>query len=66
MKSVLCKCCRFYIGSVFGFFAVVGFVFSLFFSFYVDFKLKDENYVTCSKSSWIAPNKYVKDMSLCK
>ncbi|WP_338804143.1 DUF1240 domain-containing protein [Xenorhabdus griffiniae] len=54
------------IGGIFGFMAVIGFVFSLFLSFYVDFKLKSENYITCAKSSWIAPNKYVKDVSLCK
>ncbi|KLU16127.1 MULTISPECIES: DUF1240 domain-containing protein [Xenorhabdus] len=54
------------IGGIFGFLAVIGFVFSLFLSFYVDFKLKSENYTTCSKSSWIAPNKYVKNISLCK
>ncbi|RKS57802.1 uncharacterized protein DUF1240 [Photorhabdus asymbiotica] len=54
------------IGSVFGILAVIGFIFNLFFSFYVDFKLKDENYFTCAKSSWMAPNKYVKDISLCK
>ncbi|MDC9605299.1 DUF1240 domain-containing protein [Xenorhabdus griffiniae] len=53
-------------GGIFGFMAVIGFVFSLFLSFYVDFKLKSENYITCAKSSWIAPNKYVKDVSLCK
>ncbi|MDE9496253.1 DUF1240 domain-containing protein, partial [Xenorhabdus bovienii] len=45
---------------------VLGFVFTLFFSFYIDFKLKNENYFLCTKSSWIEPNKYVKDISLCK
>ncbi|MDC9613790.1 DUF1240 domain-containing protein [Xenorhabdus khoisanae] len=54
------------IGGVFVFIAIIGFVFNLFFSFYVDFKLKNENYITCAKSSWIAPNKYVKDISICK
>ncbi|CAQ82877.1 Hypothetical Protein PAU_00785 [Photorhabdus asymbiotica] len=54
------------IGSIFTFIGMIGFIFTLFFSFYVEFKLKDENYFTCAKSSWIAPNKYVKDISLCK
>ncbi|MBD1229032.1 DUF1240 domain-containing protein [Xenorhabdus griffiniae] len=54
------------IGGSFILIGVIGFVFSLFFSFYVDFKLKNENYTTCDKSSWMAPNKYVKDISLCK
>ncbi|WP_339378919.1 DUF1240 domain-containing protein, partial [Xenorhabdus sp. BG5] len=54
------------IGSIFGFIAVIGFIFNFFLSFYVDFKLKNENYITCDKSSWMAPNKYVKDISLCK
>ncbi|NRN30819.1 DUF1240 domain-containing protein [Photorhabdus heterorhabditis subsp. aluminescens] len=54
------------IGSVFGVIAVIGFVFNFFFSFYVDITLKDVSYITCDKSSWIAPNKYVKDISLCK
>ncbi|RKS57799.1 uncharacterized protein DUF1240 [Photorhabdus asymbiotica] len=54
------------IGGAFTFIGMIGFVFTLFFSFYVDFKLKDENYFTCAKSSWMAPNKYVKDISLCK
>ncbi|WP_036768133.1 DUF1240 domain-containing protein [Photorhabdus australis] len=54
------------IGSIFGILAVIGFVFNLFFSFYVDFELKNENYFLCDKSSWMEPNKYVKDISLCK
>ncbi|KAA1185438.1 DUF1240 domain-containing protein [Photorhabdus heterorhabditis] len=54
------------IGSIFGILAVIGFVFNLFFSFYVDFKLKNEKYSLCAKSSWMEPNKYVKDISLCK
>ncbi|MDE9483875.1 DUF1240 domain-containing protein [Xenorhabdus bovienii] len=54
------------IGGVFVIIGVLGFVFTLFFSFYIDFKLKNENYFLCTKSSWIEPNKYVKDISLCK
>ncbi|PHM74037.1 DUF1240 domain-containing protein [Xenorhabdus kozodoii] len=54
------------IGGAVTFISIIGFVFTLFFSFYVDFTLKHENYITCAKSSWIAPNKYVKDIALCK
>nr|WP_279627393.1 DUF1240 domain-containing protein [Xenorhabdus kozodoii] len=53
-------------GAIFTFIGIIGFIFTLFFSFYVDFTLKNENYITCAKSSWIAPNKYVKNISLCK
>ncbi|WP_040149824.1 DUF1240 domain-containing protein [Photorhabdus akhurstii] len=45
--------------------SIIGFILTLFVSFYVDDKLKLEGYITCSKSSWMAPNKYVKDISLC-
>ncbi|MBE8598265.1 DUF1240 domain-containing protein [Xenorhabdus sp. BG5] len=54
------------IGGLVTFIAIFGFVFSLFFSFYVNFKLKNENYFLCDKSSWMATNKYVKNISLCK
>ncbi|MDR0218314.1 MAG: DUF1240 domain-containing protein [Enterobacteriaceae bacterium] len=54
------------IGICFVFIGIIGFVFSLFSSFYVDFKLRSEHYIMCSKSSWVAPNKYVKDISLCE
>ncbi|CDG19631.1 Putative membrane protein (fragment) [Xenorhabdus doucetiae] len=56
---------RIQVGNLFVLMGMLGFVFSLFFSFYVDFKLKNESYFLCDKSSWMAPNKYVKDVSLC-
>ncbi|WP_254921017.1 DUF1240 domain-containing protein [Photorhabdus luminescens] len=45
--------------------SIMGFILTLLVSFYVDDELKLEGYVTCSKSSWMAPNKYVKDILLC-
>ncbi|MDC9593883.1 DUF1240 domain-containing protein [Xenorhabdus sp. IM139775] len=54
------------IATCFTFLGIIGFVFTLLFSFYVDFKLKNENYFLCAKSSLMAPNKYVKNISLCK
>ncbi|WP_434527117.1 DUF1240 domain-containing protein [Photorhabdus asymbiotica] len=54
------------IGDYVSYVSIAGFILTLFLSFYVDDKLKTEGYITCSKSSWIAPNKYVKDISLCK
>ncbi|MBD2799129.1 DUF1240 domain-containing protein [Xenorhabdus sp. Flor] len=45
--------------------SIAGFILTLFVSLYVDNKLKDEGYVTCDKSSWMVPNKYVKNISLC-
>ncbi|PHM22044.1 DUF1240 domain-containing protein [Xenorhabdus ehlersii] len=54
------------IGGLLTFIGMVGFVFTFLFSFYVDFKLKSENYFLCAKSSWMETNKYVKNISLCK
>ncbi|CAQ82883.1 MULTISPECIES: DUF1240 domain-containing protein [Photorhabdus] len=54
------------IGDYVSYVSIAGFILTLFVSFYVDDKLKTEGYITCSKSSWMAPNKYVKDISLCK
>ncbi|MCT8343636.1 DUF1240 domain-containing protein [Photorhabdus kleinii] len=45
--------------------SIMGFILTLFVSFYVDDELKSEGYLICSKSSWMAQNKYVKDISLC-
>ncbi len=45
--------------------SIAGFILTLFMSFYVDDELRSEGYLICSKSSWMAPNKYVKDISLC-
>ncbi|WP_445375251.1 DUF1240 domain-containing protein [Photorhabdus tasmaniensis] len=53
------------VGDYISYVSIAGFFLTLFVSFYVDDKLKDEGYVTCSKSSWMAPNKYIKDILLC-
>ncbi|PHM49101.1 DUF1240 domain-containing protein [Xenorhabdus sp. KK7.4] len=53
------------VGNYISYVSIIGFILTLFVSFYVDDKLENEGYVTCSKSSWMAPNKYVKDISIC-
>ncbi|CAQ85333.1 MULTISPECIES: DUF1240 domain-containing protein [Photorhabdus] len=45
--------------------AIVSFVLSFPLSFYVDYKLKSENYLVCERISWMSPNTYVKDIKLC-
>ncbi|MDC9582579.1 DUF1240 domain-containing protein [Xenorhabdus sp. PR6a] len=54
------------VGDYIAYVSIIGFILTLFISFYVDDKLKMEGYLTCDKSSWVAPNKYVKNISLCK
>ncbi|WP_338011008.1 DUF1240 domain-containing protein [Photorhabdus temperata] len=34
-------------------------------SFYVDYKLRGDNYLVCERISWMSPNTYVKDIKLC-
>ncbi len=34
-------------------------------SFYVDYKLKSNNYLVCERISWMSDNIYVKDIKLC-
>ncbi|MCG3469329.1 DUF1240 domain-containing protein [Xenorhabdus bovienii] len=53
------------VGEYISYVSIIGFFLTLFLSFYVDDELKLEGYITCSKSSWMAPNKYVKDISFC-
>ncbi|MDC9593881.1 DUF1240 domain-containing protein [Xenorhabdus sp. IM139775] len=53
-------------GDYISYVSIIEFILTLFISFYVDDKLKTEGYLTCDKSSWVAPNKYVKDISLCR
>lgn len=47
-------------------FAIFGTVVSLFSSMYISYSLNDLGYKICPKSSWIAPNKYVRNIALCK
>ncbi|MGL5388215.1 MAG: DUF1240 domain-containing protein [Serratia sp. (in: enterobacteria)] len=46
--------------------AMIGAVISLFSSIYIGHDLKGRGYKVCSKSSWILPNEYVKDIKLCQ
>ncbi|KGM26559.1 membrane protein [Photorhabdus luminescens] len=45
--------------------AIVSVFLSFPVSFYVDYKLKSDNYLVCPRISWTSPNTYVKDMKLC-
>ncbi|MCC8423134.1 DUF1240 domain-containing protein [Photorhabdus thracensis] len=45
--------------------AFSSFILSFPLSFYVDYKLKSENYLVCERISWMSPNTYVKDIKLC-
>ncbi|OKP26717.1 DUF1240 domain-containing protein [Serratia fonticola] len=45
--------------------AMFGAIISLFFSIYIGHNLQDSGYKVCSKTSWVAPNEYVKDLKLC-
>ena len=46
--------------------AFLGAVFSIPFSFYLSHNLNNRGYMTCPKGSWMDPNKYVKDINLCR
>lgn len=45
--------------------AVFGAVISLFSSIYIGHNLKSSGYIVCTRTSWVAPNEYVKDIKLC-
>ncbi|MFJ5332146.1 DUF1240 domain-containing protein [Pectobacterium versatile] len=45
--------------------AMFGAMVSFFSSMYISYDLSDQGYETCPKNSWMAPNKYVKDIALC-
>ncbi|MBC8947247.1 DUF1240 domain-containing protein [Xenorhabdus indica] len=45
---------------------ITSFIIGFPISFYVDYKLKNDGYLTCDKISWMSPNTYVKNLSLCK
>ncbi|WP_213018417.1 DUF1240 domain-containing protein, partial [Yersinia pestis] len=44
----------------------LSFIVSFPISLYVDYKLKSNGYVVCDRISWMSPNTYVKDLSLCR
>ncbi|KMW72688.1 membrane protein [Photorhabdus luminescens subsp. luminescens] len=45
--------------------AIVSVFLSFPVSFYVDYKLKSDDYLVCPRISWMSPNTYVKDVKLC-
>ncbi|KOY60456.1 hypothetical protein AM629_19195 [Photorhabdus heterorhabditis] len=49
----------------FGMITIISFFSSFPLSFYVDYKLKSENYFVCKRISWASPNTYVKNIKLC-
>ncbi|GMB64461.1 hypothetical protein PPNK14_23520 [Pectobacterium parmentieri] len=46
--------------------AIFGAVVSLFLSIYVSYDLNIQSYKMCPKISWMDPNEYVKNITLCK
>nr|WP_216660541.1 MULTISPECIES: DUF1240 domain-containing protein [unclassified Brenneria] len=46
--------------------AIFGAMVSLLSSIYISYELSNQGYKTCSKISWMDPNKYVKNIALCK
>ncbi|MCT8352989.1 MULTISPECIES: DUF1240 domain-containing protein [Photorhabdus] len=49
----------------FGSIAIISLFLSFPTSLYVNYKLKSDNYLVCSRISWMSPNTYVKDIKLC-
>lgn len=45
---------------------IIGIVISLFSSVYIDNKLRERGYKICPRISWMDPNKFVKDINLCR
>lgn len=45
---------------------ILGAIVSFISSVYISYSLNEQGYATCPKKSWMDPNKYVKDISLCK
>ncbi|MCL6379664.1 DUF1240 domain-containing protein [Pectobacterium brasiliense] len=54
------------ISNVLVIFAIFGTVVSLFSSMYISYSLSEQGYKICPKNSWVAPNKYVKNIAVCK
>ncbi|AYH08181.1 DUF1240 domain-containing protein [Pectobacterium parmentieri] len=44
---------------------IAGAIISLFSSFYISYNFRSYGYELCPKNSWMAPNKYVKKITLC-
>ncbi|MCQ8232291.1 DUF1240 domain-containing protein [Pectobacterium carotovorum] len=45
---------------------IFGVIISFISSIYISYTLNEKGYKTCPKISWMDPNKYVKDIVLCK
>lgn len=45
---------------------IFGVIISFISSIYISYALNEKGYTTCPKISWMDPNKYVKDIVLCK
>ncbi|CAQ82504.1 conserved hypothetical protein [Photorhabdus asymbiotica] len=45
---------------------IASFIVSFPISLYVNYKLKNDGYLTCDKISWMSPTTYVKNLSLCE
>nr|WP_071818602.1 DUF1240 domain-containing protein [Yersinia pestis] len=45
--------------------SVISVILSLPISFYVTYKLKQDNYVACDRISWMSPNNFVKPPAVC-
>lgn len=45
---------------------IASFIVSFPISFYATYKLKNEDYLTCDKISWMSPTTYVKNIKLCE
>nr|WP_240348652.1 DUF1240 domain-containing protein [Pectobacterium parmentieri] len=54
------------ISNVLVIFAILGAVISFFSSLYISYSLNELGYEVCPKTSWMSPNKYVKNIDLCK
>ncbi len=45
---------------------IASFIVSFPISFYVGYKLNNDDYLVCDKISWMSPTTYVKDIKLCE
>lgn len=55
--SLICRCLLII--------SVISVILSLPISFYVTYKLKQDNYVACDRISWMSPNNFVKPPAVC-
>lgn len=55
--SLICRCLLII--------SVISVTLSLPISFYVTYKLKQDNYVACDRISWMSPNNFVKPPAVC-